>query len=277
MCDQGASADRAVARIAGRQHGVISVRQLRAAGLDKHRVSHRVRVGRLHPIHRGVYAVGHVPTSWEARWMAATLALGPNAVLSHRSAAGLWNLLPIRERRIDVTVPSRGGKRKRAGISVHRATSLRAEHVTSRRAIPVTSAARTISDLRRVVSRQELRRALRQAAVLGLNIGARETREPTRSELEVAFLALCKRHRLPTPEVNVRIGGVLVDFVWRTRRLVVETDGYRFHRGRIAFEDDRARDLHLRSLGYEVIRLTHTQVVDRGRETAATLEGLFSG
>jgi len=133
----------------------------------------------------------------------------------------------------------------------------------------VTKPARTIADLRRIagrpletggISHRDLRRAVRQAAALGLEIGDGAHRDPTRSELERRFLLLCRRIRLPMPAVNVRAGGFEVDFLWPERRLVVETDGYRYHRGRAAFEDDRERDLALRALGYEVIRLSARQL-----------------
>lgn len=99
--------------------------------------------------------------------------------------------------------------------------------------------------------------------------------DATRSELEFLFLELCRRYRLPIPEVNISIDGVLVDFVWRERRLIVETDGYRYHRGRVSFEDERARDLRLRSHGFETVRLTYGQVVRQPRETAAMLRKIL--
>ena len=99
---------------------------------------------------------------------------------------------------------------------------------------------------------------------------------PTRSELERRFLRLCRRHRLPTPEVNVRIGPFIVDFLWRDRALIVETDGYRFHRGRSAFEGDRARDVELKLRGYEVVRFTYRQVVDEAAGVARTLRALLA-
>lgn len=103
-----------------------------------------------------------------------------------------------------------------------------------------------------------------------------EPGDRTRSELERLFLRLCRLHRVPVPEVNVRVGPFLVDFLWRDRRLVVETDGYRYHRGWHAFEDDRTRDLRLRILGYEVIRLSFRQVVDEPERVAAVLKGALS-
>ena len=115
-----------------------------------------------------------------------------------------------------------------------------------------------------------LRRAIRQAEVLGLPTGI-EVHDGTRGELARRFLALCSRHRIPPPEVNVRLGPILVDFLWREASLVVETDGYRYHRGRAAFEDDRARDLELRRRGLTVIRLTHRQVAGEPERVAAVL------
>jgi len=272
MRHQRANPDLQAARIAERQHGVASVAQLRAAGLDKDKVKRRVQAGRLHAIHRGVYAVGHRGLSQEGRWMAAVLAGGRGAALSHRSAASLWGLLPARTAdRIDVAVPGSGGKRRRAGIRAHRLETLTLTDVTRRHGIPVTTPRRTIYDLRRTAPFPELRRALRQAEVLGLPIGPDPALDRTRSELELRFLSLCRKHHLPPPEVNVHIGPWLVDFLWREQRLIVETDGYRYHRGRIAFEDDRARDLELRALGYDVVRLTYRQVTKNSAEVVAAM------
>lgn len=267
--------DAEIARVAARQHGVVSVAQLRAAGLGDTAIHKRTDRGRLHRLHRGVYAVGYRAGSFEARAMAAALALAGargTVGVSHRSAASLWRLLPPLDGPIDVSVPSRSGRRGRDGIRVHRCESLRPEHLTRRLGIPVTTPTRTIADLRRAVSPRELRRAIRQAEVLGLPTGFETIAEGTRSELEGRFLRLCRRAGLPTPEVNVRIGRFTVDFLWRDERLVVETDGYRYHRGRQAFEDDRARDLELRDLGFEVVRLSYRQVVGEPERVAATLE-----
>jgi very-short-patch-repair endonuclease len=277
MSDPRATPDLLIARIAARQHGVVSIAQIRMAGLDKHQVLHRVRTARLHRIHQGVFAVGHLHLSKEGKWKAATLAGGDAAVLSHRSAASLWELLPNRERSgIEISVPGDGGRRRRAGIRLHRCPSLRAEHVTRRQGIPVTTPSRTVADLRGAVSPPELRRAERQADVLGLPLGSSAGSDGTRSELEYRFLELCRKHRLPTPEVNVRIGSLVVDFLWLGRGLIVETDGYRYHRGRIAFEEDHSRDLRLQTLGYSVIRVTYRQVMDCPGEVAAGLRKALS-
>jgi very-short-patch-repair endonuclease len=135
----------------------------------------------------------------------------------------------------------------------------------------VTKPAQTIADLRGVVSSRELRRAIRQANVLGLPIGPETGRDRTRSDLERDFLRICRRYRLPAPEVNVRVGPHLVDFLWRSPHLVVETDGYRYHRGRQAFRDDRARDLDLRERGFEVLHLSEELIEDEPEKVAGVL------
>jgi very-short-patch-repair endonuclease len=134
----------------------------------------------------------------------------------------------------------------------------------------VTTPAQTIADLQGAVSHAQHRRAVRQAEVFGLATGL-AAGEATRSELEDLFLRLCRRHHLPTPEVNVRVGGHEVDFLWRPQRLIVETDGYRFHRGSAAFESDHDRDLTLRAHGFSVIRLTYRQVTAEPTRIAALL------
>jgi very-short-patch-repair endonuclease len=185
----------------------------------------------------------------------------------------------FRDGPIDVLIPSGGGKKKRSGVRLHRSLTLLPAHVTLRDGIPVTTPARTIADLKRptpgssrLISSRELRRAIRQAEVLGLPLGEEGIGDRTRSDLESDFLDLCRRHRLPAPEVNVRIGAHLVDFLWRDQMLIVETDGYFYHRGRAAFEDDRATDLSLRGLGYDVMHLADTQM-DKEPERIADLLG----
>jgi very-short-patch-repair endonuclease len=209
--------------------------------------------------------------------MAAVLACGEGAVVSHRSAAVAWGLLPDRPSAlIDISIPSDAGRRRRAGIRLHRRPRLGPKDVSRHREVPVTTATRTIADLGEAASRADVRRAQRQAAVLGLHFETGAEHDSTRSELESMFLQLCRRYGLPAPEVNVRIAGILVDFAWRERQLIVETDGYRYHRGRASFEQDRARDLHLRSSGFEVIRLTYDQVARRPKETACVLRKVLT-
>jgi len=270
-------ADLLVARLAASQHGVVSIAQLHAAGLSDGGITRRLAAGRLHRIYRGVYAVGHAGLSTEGRWMAAVMALGAGAVLSHRSAAELWRLLTARRGPIDVTIATLGGRYKRSGIRLHRCPSLPSTVTTRRNGIAVTTPARTIADLRRVASIDEIRRAIREAEFAGLDLGEEASRDIdlTRSRLERRFLRLCRRHRLPKPDVNVYVGPHEVDFVWPDCRLVVETDGWRGHRGRVAFEADRAKDLELKLLGYDVVRFTYRQVEGRPAAVAAKLRALL--
>jgi very-short-patch-repair endonuclease len=255
------SRDAAVARVAARQHGVITVRQLRAAGLTKSAIGRRVVAGRLYPIFRGVYAVGHAGLSNEGRWMAAVLACGAGAVLSHRSAAELWGMLKPVAGPVHVTVPVAGGRRKRDGICIHRSPYLTSAVTRRRNGITVTAPERTIADLKRVVAPSVLRRAIRQAEFDRRAIGDQGQRtQGTRSDLERRFLRLCRRHRLPEPEVNVKVGRFTVDFLWRQEGLVVETDSYRTHGGYQAFQDDRDRDNELTALGLEVLRFTDLRI-----------------
>ena len=259
MREEPARSDVAVARLASRQHGVVSIAQLEAAGLDKSAVTRRLGRGHLHRIHRGVYAVGHRGLSNEGRWMAAVLACGNDAVLSHGSAAELWALLPVRARLVEVTIRSSNGRARRAGIRLHRSLSLHQVATTRHNGIDVTAPARTLADLRRTAPAWVVRKATRQAEFIGLEIGEIRT-DGTRSDLERDFLGLCRRHGLAAPEVNVKLGPFTVDFFWRTRGLVVETDGWAAHRGHQAFEDDRERELRLRALGYRVLRFSDVQV-----------------
>jgi very-short-patch-repair endonuclease len=275
--------DAAVARIAARQHGVISLRQLNACGLDPSAVKRRAAAGHLHRMHRGIYAVGHPNISNEGRWMAAVLAYGAGAVLSHRSAAGLWRILAVpphgQDRSggglIDVTVHGDGGRARRRGIRLHRSLTLSPAHCTIRQGIPVTTPGRTLEDLRHVLPGTKLASALREAEYLKLAIGDRPNVDRTRTELEALFLALCRRHRLPQPEVNVRIDRYEVDFLWRAQGLVVEVDGWESHRTRSAFEEDRARDARLMLLGHDVLRFTWRQVEAEATALARTIRTLL--
>jgi very-short-patch-repair endonuclease len=218
--------------------------------------------------------------------MAAVLACGERAVLSHGSAAALWGLLRSIDGPVDVSVPGGGGRGRRRGIRVHRCRSLEiggvadlstsgrqirhAKLVTVRKGIPVTTVSRTIADLRGAVSPRLVRRAIRQAELTGMRVDGVES-DRTRSDLERDFLRLCRRRGLPRPRVNVKIGRWTVDFLWPAHRLAVETDSWGYHRGSVAFEDDHARDLQLRSRGYEVRRYTERQICDEPATVAADL------
>lgn len=257
--------------IAERQHGVVSHRQLLGLGMSRSVISGWAKRGRLHRLHQGVYGVGLLPTSPEGWWMAAVLACGTGAVLSHGSAAALWGLLRPPAGPIHVSVPSYSGRGQRSGIRIHRCASLSPKQTTRRRFVPVTTPTRTIQDLEGVLSPWLVRRARRQAEVGGLRLDPEIESDGTRSDLESDFLRLCRRHRLPAPEVNVKVGRWTVDFLWRRQRIAVETDFYDYHRGRIAFRDDRARELGLRRHGLAVHRFSEEQVNSEPEAVAADL------
>lgn len=275
--------DEQIARIAERQHGVVARRQLLAIGLSADAIDRRLALGRLHAVHRGVFAVGHTVLSREGRWLAAVLAAGDGAVLSHQSAAALWGMRPTTRPRIDVTTPRR--RRSNARVQAHHA-ALEAEEVALRDGIPVTSPTRTLADLAAVLPEHRLERAVNEAERLRLDVdlgryprlGGLVGRPPawTRSELEARFLSLLDDHGLARPEVNVPldVGGRLleVDCVWRGPRLIVELDGYESHGTRAAFERDRARDRRLVADGWRVARITWRQI--EAGDVAAELRGL---
>jgi hypothetical protein len=274
-----ATPDGRLARLAARQHGVVSRAQLYEMGFDRWAVRRRVESGRLHALHRGVYAVGHTIVNGNGRWLAAVLACGPGAVLSHRSAAALWGIRPTATARIDVTVPHTSGVRSTAAIVVHR--SRRPVETLTLDGIPVTTAGRTLADLATALPRRQLEKACETAEALSLNVvidsghpGAKRLAEidhdlshTTRSPLEDDFLELCDRYEIPRPRVNTVVEGFEVDFCWPAERLIVETDG-RHHLTRVAFERDRVRDAVLTARGWRVMRVTRRQM-RRPRDVAA--------
>lgn len=283
------SVDAEIAGLATRQHGVLALWQLVEIGLSASGVRKRAARGNLHRIHRGVYAVGHPKLTGYGHWMAAVLACGPRAVLSHRSTAGLWGIRPDNRRKSDVSIPS-PSVRPRAAIEVHRSVTLTADDVTTVEGIPCTTIARTLVDLGDVLDRRAVERAVEQAEVLRL-FDLREIEQAieragprlgtgllssvlknldgptlTESELEEAFLALCREAVLPTPEVNAWMtlsdgSPIKVDFLWRKERLAVETDRHPFHRTRQSGDRDARRDVLLRLAGFEPVRFTGRQVV----------------
>jgi very-short-patch-repair endonuclease len=219
--------------------------------------------------------------------MAAVLACGQGAVLSHLSAAELWGISRRRRRRteagggeelpdVHVTVSRTTGTRRRWGIVLHRSSTLTAADSTRRNGIPVTTPTRTLRDLRPLLSPARFSTALREAEFLGLRVDGRFDSDGTRSDLEQRMLALCRRHHLPRPEVNVRLDRYEVDFLWRSGRLVVEVDGWESHRSRSAFEQDRARDARLKLLGYEVLRFTWRQLASDRAGVAGTIRSLLA-
>jgi very-short-patch-repair endonuclease/predicted transcriptional regulator of viral defense system len=289
--------DAAVAALAGEQHGVVARRQLRALGLSVDAIDRRVRLGRLHVLHHGVYAVGHRSLTRYGRWMAAVLAGDVGAVLSHRSAAALWGVRDTARLDIEITAPR---ERDRPGIQAHR-TQLPADEVTTHRGIPVTTPARTLLDLAAVLDGHRLARAAERAEVLRLTsptslaaLVARYPRRPgtpalkrliddhriqptiTRSKLERRFLTLLDANDLPRPLTNTPIDRYEADFAWPAHHLVVELDGYETHGTRHAFERDRARDRALQAQGWRVVRVTWRQLHDDRAAIAAELRALLA-
>lgn len=265
------TSDARIAVIAGCQHGVVTTAQLAEAGIDKFGIHRRMRAGRLHRLYRGVYAVGHRSVSWRGRWLAAVLAAGDGAALSHASAAALWEFLRPIQGPVHVTVGAAARRSSRPGLRIHRSRTLRSSHITLRYGIAVTTPARTIEDIRGIVAPWLFRRALRQAELAGHRVPYLGTVRRTRSDLELLFLGLCDDHDLPRPLVNRRVAGRRVDFFWPDHRLVVETDSWDYHRGSVAFEDDHDRDLALRARGIATRRYTGDQLEAAPDAVAADL------
>ena len=277
--------------LATAQHGVVARSQLLTLGFSADAVKRRAAAGRLHRLHRGVYAVGHTALRVEGHWMAAVLALGGDAVLSHGTAAGAWDLRRRGSGAIHVTVPSTSGRKRRDGIRLHRSRTLTPSDTTTHRGIPITTPVRTIIDLARTLTGRPLEHALDLADQRHLidfsdlrnrpippSLQAVLTRysagtTPTRSEMEERFLALCDDHGIPRPHVNTRVEGQEVDFVWPDRRLIVEVDGYAYHRSPSAFEADRERDVTLVLAGWRVLRFTWTQITMRSAWVARSVIG----
>jgi very-short-patch-repair endonuclease len=285
-CDvarSGLAGDAAVARLASLQYGVVSRAQLLILGLSEGAIDHRVTVGRLHCVHRGVYRVGHEAPLLFAREAAALLACGELAVLSHFAAGAIWVLAPADELAVDVTVVE-GDRRPRPGIRLHR-SSLSWAEVTTCRGLPVTTPVRTLADLSRSTTTAVLERAVedarRRRLVTRKSLLAAAARAPrlralldagpafTRSQAEQRMVEVIRKAGLPAPDYNVRVAGYEVDVLWREDGLVVEIDGYAYHSGRAAFERDRARDAHLMTAGLRVLRITWRQLADEPERVVA--------
>jgi very-short-patch-repair endonuclease len=278
---EGPPLDRALAELADRQWGVVSLAQLRALGIGARAAQLRAAAGRLHRVHRGVYAVGHRMLRPEGHRLAAVLACGAGAVLSHRSAAAHWELLATSQERIDVTATR--GRHPVPGIRLHTSRSLDAQDTTSHEGIPITTVYRTLLDLAATARSDQLENALAQAMHLqlydqhaiddviarsnghrGTKVLAEATRqEPriTKSMWESRMLKLVRRAGLPEPICNKALhapdhGECKPDFYWPAYDLIVETDGWEAHRTLAAFRSDRAKDAALTAAGYKVLRFT---------------------
>jgi predicted transcriptional regulator of viral defense system len=278
-----------VLRLAEQQWGVVAASQLRRLGVGQPTISRWVDDGRLQRVHRGVYAVGHRALAVEGRHAAALLYAGPEAALSHTTAAwwrGIWGDEP---RRIHVSVSGR--RSSLPDVVVHERRHLERVH---HKHLPVTTIERTLLDLAVTVSARQLRRALAEAdyrrlvdldtleAVAGRGLrgsaalrSALATHRPelarTVSVLEERFLAHCEDYGIPPPEVNVKVRGLMVDALWRRQRVIAELDGHAAHGTRAAMERDRRRELELRKAGYSVVRYTWQQVTRQPAQVAADL------
>jgi very-short-patch-repair endonuclease len=290
-----------VAELAARQHGVVSVEQLYSLDISDRQLRRLEATGLLHRLHQGVYGLGYLPLTRRGEWTAAVLAMGEGAVLSHRSAAALWKIWGEGGQNVvEVIVPRRHGRKRRAGIKVHRPAVLVPGELAEHEGLPVTSPSRTLLDLAAALPLRHLERAIDEAARLrlcqaeDLEAVSRVVRRPgsrqlravlsrhalgstaTRSELEERFLALCRRHRLPQPEVNVPLLDYVVDFLWRDASLIVEVDGHASHGTRRAFQADRDRDGRLAVAGYRVLRFTWWDVTRRPGIVADRIRRLLS-
>jgi very-short-patch-repair endonuclease len=297
--------DAEVGRLAVAQNGVVTREQLEGLGLDDQAIAKRVAKGRLHRINPRVYSLTPKVMTERGAFMAAVLACGSDAVLSHRVAAYLWGLVDTWEEPIDVTAPNRRG-RSPTGVAAHRDGSLQPIDKTSLHGIPCTTVARTLLDFAGVEPEWEVRKAVAEAEVLRIldqprlrallkrsrrRRGVARLRlildsihpqtKRTRSELERMFLAMCARTALPEPEVNVWLPApdgrrYQADFLWRESRLIIEADSRRFHDTDSAFVSDRKRQQQLELAGWRVSRCTWEEVEREPRRLALTVQGLIA-
>jgi very-short-patch-repair endonuclease len=290
----GYQIDQSVWALARSQHGVVTRGQLLELGFGPQSIKHRVAKGRLHPIWLGIYAVGRPQLSLHGRWMGAVLCCGAGAVLSHASAAALWEIRSTRRREIEVSVPV-GVRRRRAGIVVHRRVALGASEKTQRHGIPVTTPIATLIDLAARLHSNQLEAAINEADkhdltnpetlraalddVVAPRPGTanlrrtldRRTFTLTDSELERRFLPIVQSSGLPEPQTGRHLNGFKVDFHWPALKLVVETDGLRYHRRPAQQARDRLRDQTHAAAGLTTLRFTHAQVRFDPRHVEATL------
>jgi very-short-patch-repair endonuclease len=268
--------------LARNQHGVISSDQLLEVEYTRQAIYHRIRTGRLHPLHRGVYAVGRPHVTDHGRWMAAVIACGAGAVLSHSSAAALWRIGPEKRGLVELSLPSLS-RRSRPGLEIHQRPSLQDSGMTVEFGIPVTTPIQTLIDLslrldRRGIERMineadkydlvhppGLRRALEERAgepgvAVLRDILDRRTFRLTKEELERRFLPLVRKAGLPVPLTGQWVNEFEVDFYWPDLGLVVETDGLRYHRTPAEQARDRLRDQAHTAAGLTQLRFTHEQV-----------------
>ena len=291
--------DREIAALAVRQYGVVSHEQLRALRVEPRAIAHRLAAGRLHAVHRGVYAVGHSVLGQRGRWDGRRARVRARRGAQHASAGALWDMRPSNARIVDVTAKRTG--RKRPGIRIHRPRTLPAHEVTTRDGIPTTTPARTILDMAAPLSPSRLEHLLDQAEIQELtdypsldaiarahpgHHGAARLRRAlrqyeagvslSRSDLEILFRDLCRTHGLPQPVRNASVAGKEVDFLFPDHRLIVETDSWRFHKTRHAFENDRARDVITLQAGHRTLRFTDRQLTRRPADAANAIADVLA-
>lgn len=263
-----------------RQHGVVARSQLLGLGLSSRAIEHRIAKGRLHPLWRGVYAVGRPEVGQRGQWMAAVLSCGPKALLSHRTAAALWGMVPTAGEGSDVVVPD-GTYRRQPGIRLHRRLALSAEHRREVAGIPVTDPVSTLVDLASCTSEWEVERAINEADRLDLidppTLRAGILELPPRpgmacvrsllgldaltdTGLERKFLGIVLAAGLPRPQTQQRVSGYRVDFYWPQFGLVVETDGWRYHRTPGEQAKDHRRDQTHTAAGLTTLRFAESQI-----------------
>jgi len=264
------------------QHGVVSRKQLLALGFTPDAIKHRLAIGRLHRVRRGVYSVGRPEVDSHGRWMAAVLVCGDGAVLSHSSAAALWRIGFEQRDVIELSLPSPFQKRQ-PGLRIHRRPSLRERDITAEYGIPVTTPVQTLIDLVWRLDRRGIERAINEADKYDLvhppglrealdermgepgvarlrHVLDRRTFRLTKEELERRFLPLAREAGLPTPLTGQWVNKFEVDFYWPDLGLVVETDGLRYHRTPAEQARDRLRDQAHTAAGLVPLRFTHEQV-----------------
>src|SRR4051794_6608740 len=287
------------------QHGVVTRAQLLGAGLTSKAIEHRVKRGRLHVVHRGVYAVGRPKLTLRGWWSAAVLACGDGAVLSHLSAAVLWGICDTNtgnegevDRPVLIHVSVDAGKAHRlSGIRIHRRRYLPDSDRALCEGIPITSVGRTLIDLATLLRPGQLEAAINAAdkrnlidpellrgeveghrGIAGVpmlrSVLDRHTFAITDSELERRFLRLVRQARLPLPRTQQPVNGHRVDFLWPDLKLIVETDGLRYHRTPIQQSRDRARDQAHVAAGFIVLRFTHAQVRNEPNRVVGTLRAV---
>jgi len=290
-----------ICSIADRQQGVVSRRQLLKEGLSASLIQKRTESLRLVTLHSGVYAVGQAPLTLRSRHTAAVLAGGPCAALSHRSAAAHWGIAapPRRIEILRTSSPDRPNSKLENGpnrysdrLTIHRSRVFNEAEYEIHNGIRTTTVARTLLDLASVLSLRQLESALTQAEQLGL-VKMKELRRvlergrgwkgigklrhlvdtwnpnvlTTKSDMEIAFVRLCQDHKIEMPDLNVRIGNMEVDCLWRSQGLAVELDTPRFHSSPAAFYRDRRKDRKLERLGFRVLRIDDRMLSEEPDET----------